>query len=88
MDELQRNVQALPPEQRLVAERAYTESLRTTWIFFVACSAVGVGIGLLIGKKVLSKTHEKQRTGLAQQETDRLEREQAKKEKRISGAAE
>ena len=79
-----RIVKALPEAQRLLAERAYTDSLRTIWIFYVAIAALGVAVSLLIGKRVLSKQHEAHKTGLADQELGRLEREAAEKEKRSS----
>ena len=82
-----RVVKGLPDAQRLVATRAYTDSLKTMWIFYVAIAAVGVAVSLLIGKQVLSKTHETHSTGLAGQEADRLEREQAKRDKRALSKA-
>ena len=79
-----RIVKALPLAQRLIAERAYTDSLRTIWIFYVAIAALGVAVSLLIGKRTLSKTHEAHKTGLAEQEVGRLERAQKKEDKRSS----
>ena len=68
-----RVVANLPEAQRLVAQKAYTDSLRTIWIFYVAVSAVGVATSLLISKRVLSKVHQQQKQGLEAQEAERKE---------------
>ena len=73
-------VKGLPPVQKAVVSQVYTNSLRDLWIFYVALSAVGLAVSLLITKQTLSKSHEVQKTGLAQQELYRLD----EKEKRRS----
>jgi len=85
-------VKSLPEPGRTVATGVYTASLRTMWIFFVAISACGIIAAAFIGKKKLSTEHAVHKTGLEQEEKNRLERkreEEAKKEskresKRIS----
>ena len=64
-------VKALPASERYVATMAYTDSLRTMWIFYVATSAVGLFASLFIGKHTLSKKNEVHKTGLAEQEKQR-----------------
>ncbi|KAL8832896.1 MAG: hypothetical protein Q9170_004676 [Blastenia crenularia] len=61
-------VKNLPPDQKRVADRVYTESLRTMWIYYVVIAAVGLAASLLIGRQTLSKEHEVQKQGLAGQE--------------------
>ncbi len=84
-------VAQLPPRQRAVATAAYTSSLLTMWIFYVAIAAVGLAASLAIGKQKLSKSHEVQKTGLAAQEAARAERKSEeklkRKSKRMSGAS-
>lgn len=52
---------------------AYTDSLRTMWIFYTAFAAFGIFISLFITKTELSRTHEKARTGIEEQERVRQE---------------
>ena len=81
-------VASLPPAQRAVATEAYTQSLRSMWIFYVAVAAVGLLISLGISRQTLSKKHEVTRTGLDEQkkgEDARAEEERIRKyEKRRS----
>ena len=81
-------VASLPTAQRNVATDAYTESLRTMWIFYVCIAAVGLLISFTIGKQTLSKKHEVTRTGLDEQKKGndmRAEEERIRKyEKRRS----
>ena len=81
-------VASLPPAQRAVATEAYTQSLRSMWIFYVAIAAVGLLISLGISRQTLSKQHEVTRTGLDEQkkgEDARAEEERIRKyEKRRS----
>ena len=81
-------VKVLPEAQRVVADQAYTASLREMWIFYVAISAVGLVISLAIGRQTLSKQHEVTKTGLAEQERDRKERQEQKDKKHVDGAGE
>ncbi|KAL8803374.1 MAG: hypothetical protein Q9200_006238, partial [Gallowayella weberi] len=64
-------VQSLPGSQKRVADRVYTESLRTMWIYYVVVTAVGLGCSFAIGKVKLSTVHEVQKQGLAGQEEER-----------------
>ncbi|MCJ1271994.1 hypothetical protein MMC22_011900 [Lobaria immixta] len=64
----------LPPAERAVATRAYTDSLKMMWVFYVCIAAVGFAASLLIQKQTLNKQHEVQKTGLAEQERARKER--------------
>jgi len=75
-------VKSLPPEQKQAVNVAYTESLKTMWIFYTAFAAFGILISLLITKKELSTKHEKARTGIAEQERVRLEEKEAKRARR------
>ena len=67
-------VATLPPGQKEVATRAYTESLQTIWIVFVALAAFGVLCSLAIGRQKLSKVLVLQKHGLQEQERHREER--------------
>lgn len=71
-------VRGLPPEQSMVATNAYTDALRTMWYYYIAIGALGICASLLITKNQLSKQHEIQKQGLAEQERQRRE------EKRLS----
>jgi len=72
----------LSPAQKRVVDQVYTSSLRNMWIFYVALSAFGILISLLITKTKLSKEHESARTGLAEQERVRqLEQEEKRQRK-------
>ena len=77
-------VASLPPAQRIVATRAYTDSLQTMWILYVAIAAFGVACSLAIGKQKLSKTHEVQKQGLGEQERFKKERETDDLERRLA----
>ncbi|KAI4228414.1 MAG: hypothetical protein L6R40_008143 [Gallowayella cf. fulva] len=77
-------VKALPEAQKRVADRVYTESLRTMWIYYVVVAAVGLGCSFAIGKNKLSKVHEVQKQGLAGQEEERRREAEARKVKRES----
>ena len=77
-------VDGLPQAQKNVIDQIYTKSLRDIWIFYVAISAVGLAVSLLITKQTLSKSHEVQKTGLAQEQQYRLEDEEKRKSKRMS----
>ena len=63
----------------------------TMWIFYVCIAALGLAVSLAIGKQTLSKSHEVQKTGLAEQEKARQERKSEdrfkRESKRISGAS-
>lgn len=75
-------VKSLPQDQKYAVDVAYTDSLKTMWIFYTAFSAAGILISLFITRKELSSTHEKARTGIAEQERVRLEEKEAKRARR------
>lgn len=77
-------IQGLSPAQKRIVDEVYTSSLKDMWIFFTAIAACGLAISLLIGKQTLSKEHQIQKTGLA--EDERRHREDLEKsQKRKSG---
>ena len=81
-------VSSLPPQQKDIATRAYTKSLESMWVLFVAIAAFGLLCSLAIGNQKLSKTHVVQKQGLEAQEVYRHERkaeDSEKKEGRCSG---
>ena len=67
-------LKTLPPDQKAIVDIAYTDSLQKMWIFYTVISGLAILVSLLIGKKVLSKTHEHTVTGLQEQERARVER--------------
>lgn len=75
-------VRDLPAAQKAVVDDAYTSSLRTMWIFYTCISAVGIVAALFIGKKELSKTHEKARTGIEEQERIRQQELEEKRQRK------
>ena len=77
-------VKSLPEPGRSVATGAYTDSLRTMWIFYVCISACGIVAAAGIGKKKLSKEHQVHKTGLEEEERNRRERKAEKEAKRES----
>ena len=76
-------VKALPPPQRHVVVVAYTESLRILWVFYVAVACIGVLVSFAIGKQTLSKTHEKYKGGLEQEELNRKARKSMDAQKKL-----
>ena len=78
-------VAALPPGERGVATQAYTESLRTMWIFYCCIAVLGFAVSLMIGRQNLSRTHETTKTGLAAQESAKQERLEEKRRSLASG---
>ena len=81
-------VAGLPPDQKDIATKAYTDSLQTMWILFIVLAGFGLVCSLAIGKQKLSKTHEVQKQGLeAQTANDKARREEdrERKERRKSG---
>jgi hypothetical protein len=79
-----RIVDALPPAQKAVARKAFADSLSTMWIVYVVFSGVGLLVGFLIGKNVLSRQHQETKTGLEGEKERRREREEQKRERRRS----
>ncbi|KAL9100746.1 MAG: hypothetical protein Q9163_003913 [Psora crenata] len=67
-------VQHLPQAQRRIVTGAYTESLRTLWIFYVVMASLGVLVSFAISKQALSQKHQQYKGGLeAEQEHRRLQ---------------
>ena len=79
-------VKNLPEPGRHSVRAVYLASLREMWIFFVCIAALGLAVSLTIRKKVLSKTHEVTKTGLAVEEQNRLARKQEAESKSASKA--
>lgn len=77
-------VKSLAPAPKAIVDQIYVNSLKDMWIFYVAISAVGLAVSLLITKQALSKSHEVQKTGLAQQEQYRLDEEEQRRSQRAS----
>ena len=77
-------LKSLPAAQQAVADKAYTQSFSTMWIFFVAIAAFGLVSSIFIGKQVLSKTQSTFKTGLAGQEQARRDRKSWDAAKRMS----
>ncbi|KAI4235062.1 MAG: hypothetical protein LQ349_003410 [Xanthoria aureola] len=80
-------VKHLPAQQKMVADRVYTESLRTMWIFYVVVAFVGLCCSFAIQKTKLSKVHEMQKQGLAGQQEERAREEEERRLKRESKRA-
>ena len=76
-------LKTLPPDQKAIVNIAYTDSLQKMWIFYTAVSGLAILVSLLIGKRVLSKTHERTVTGLQEQERARVERVEEKKVRKV-----
>ncbi|MCJ1310929.1 hypothetical protein MMC25_004597 [Agyrium rufum] len=79
-------IAGLTTAQKVVVDKAFTDSLREMWIFYAVIALVGFAVSLLISKQTLSKTHQKTETGLAAQEEGRRLEKAAKEEKRRSSA--
>ncbi|KAL9598914.1 MAG: hypothetical protein Q9219_004179 [cf. Caloplaca sp. 3 TL-2023] len=77
-------LKSLPAEQKRVADRVYTESLQTIWIYYLVVAVVGTGASFLIQRKKLSKEHEVQKQGLAGQEEGRRVEEEERRARRES----
>lgn len=73
------NVKTLPTAQQDVTRTAYYESLRTMWILYVAIAGLGVLVSLFVGRQVLTKDHSVVKTGLAEEERKRKERNELKR---------
>ena len=66
-------IRTLNSAERHAVNIAYTNSLRTMWIFYTAFAALSIVVSLFITKKELSRVHEKGSTGLQEQERVRQE---------------
>ncbi|KAL2408082.1 Efflux pump dotC [Exophiala dermatitidis] len=79
-------VRSLHGVQKQAVNEAYTSSLRSMWIFYTAFSAFGIFVSLFITRKELSRTHEKARTGIEEQERIRRQEDAERKARRSKGA--
>lgn len=77
-----RVIQTLPPRERDIAREAFSQSLSSMWIVYVAFSAAGLVTSFLIGRNVLGKTHEETVTGLEEEARKKKEREAERVERR------
>ena len=75
-------VQKLPIEQRRPVQRVYNKGLQALWIFYVAIGAIGVLVSFLIRKRKLDTKHQEYKSGLAQEELNRLEQKKVDAEKK------
>jgi len=75
-------LRTLHGHQKQVIDQAYSESLQKMWIFYTCIAGFGACASWFIGKRVLSESHEKAKTGLAAQEEARQEREDEARAKR------
>ena len=66
-------VRMLPAAQRHPIERIYNSSLQKIWIFYTAIAAVGVLVSFGITKKKLATKHTEYKSGLQQEEQNRLD---------------
>ncbi|KXX79423.1 putative HC-toxin efflux carrier TOXA [Madurella mycetomatis] len=57
-------VEQLPERERQIARGAYAHSLHTMYTMYVALSAAGLLVALLVGSRKLSKDHKEHKTGL------------------------
>jgi hypothetical protein len=80
-------IQRLPDTQKFAARQAFSESLSTMWILYVAFAAVGVIVSLLIGKNILDKQHEETKTGLDIEKQKKMERDAERAERRRKRAS-
>lgn len=86
-------IQSLPEDQKTLARKAFSDSLSTMWILYVAFAAVGIVVSLLITRNKLDKVHEETKTGIeaekekrAQREAERVERAERRKLKASKGS--
>jgi hypothetical protein len=80
-------IQRLPEEQKFAARQAFSSSLSTMWILYVAFAAVGLAISFLIGKNTLDKQHEETKTGLEVEKQKKIERDAERAERRRKRAS-
>jgi hypothetical protein len=80
-------IQRLPDTQKLAARQAFSDSLSTMWILYVAFAAVGVIVSLMIGKNILDKQHEETKTGLDIEKQKKIERDAERAERRRKRAS-
>jgi hypothetical protein len=80
-------VQSLPDNQKFAARQAFSSSLSTMWIMYVAFAVVGLAVSFLIGKNTLDKQHEETKTGLDVEKQKKLERDAERVERRRKRAS-
>lgn len=80
-------IQSLPETQKFAARQAFSSSLSSMWILYVAFAALGLGVSFLIGKNTLDKMHEETRTGLDVERERKIERDAERKERRRKRAS-
>ena len=76
-------VRQLPSASRVIVERIYNVSLQKTWIFYTAIAAVGVFVSFGITKKKLDTKHTEYKSGLQQEEANRLEQQQEDERRKL-----
>lgn len=57
-------VEDLPEQQRVVAQQAYFNSLRTMYIMYTVFAGLGLLVSLFVGSRKLSHDHQEHKTGL------------------------
>ena len=65
-------IHQLPRKQRIVAQRAFAESMQKMWIMYACVGIVGLGLTDFVRKRALREEHEETKTGLAELERIRL----------------
>jgi mannitol-specific phosphotransferase system IIBC component len=80
-------IQSLPENEKAIARLAFSDSLSTMWIVYVAFSATGLAVSFLITKNVLTKQHEETKTGLEAEKAKKLERDAERAEKKKKRAS-
>ena len=80
-------LKTLPAEQRQTLQKAYASSLSIMWVFYVCFAALLIVVSLFITKVELSKSHEKTKTGVAEQERIRKEQAELHRQRKASKRA-
>ncbi|KAH7399379.1 major facilitator superfamily-domain-containing protein [Pyrenochaeta sp. MPI-SDFR-AT-0127] len=80
-------IQSLPEAEKAAARKAFSDSLSTMWIMYVAFSVVGIVASLLITRNKLDKQHEETKTGLEAEKQKRVERDAERAERRRKRAS-
>lgn len=77
----------MPDDHKVVARKAFADSLSTMWILYVAFAVIGLVISLLITRNKLDKQHEETKTGIEAEKEKRAEREAERAERRRKRAS-
>jgi hypothetical protein len=80
-------IKNLPENEKFVARQAFSSSLSTMWILYVAFAALGLCVSFLIGKNKLDKQHEETKTGLDVEKQKKIERDAERAERRRKRAS-